>query len=1408
VREPTPHRAVGPSALLFLVGLACQAALAPAAENRPILRAAIQPPARQLATEAVRQPVEVAIQCLATLLHERLLDRTGFVLVDPERFTAIRADLTSAALVRPRPLAFEAFAARLPIDLLVHWQAAEGGVAVTVATADQAAPDPVVIPYAGTRDFRNLVQTVATLVAERLGLGPDEAAALAKLDPSATGRVADEALVAAILSPSIRVEWGDVGLAKIENLAAHLDAAKSSPTVARAVLEAGLDLGRGNQRQPVNVAVQRLRLILPFALGTAAEPAALAVLENMKYDRDGFEADLIGLLGDFKRTNEDSLDADFEDAFAALPNAGEPGLLADTSIAGAAVDGSSVPRQSGCLRALAAIQSKRAAGLLAIAAKAADPRLRRAAAQGFQALPGPAGDAELSALASDHDLSVAIAAISGLAARGRLDSGLLPRVRSRLEKDPGDREALELLCLAGAAADLPAIRRARRAADPRLRIAAWQAEDRLGTIADGGSLWLADPDRHVVAAALERLSVIDEAPLARIANDPVWPLAEAARLRLAPLLPTSPRLRRQRQLAIEHPYLRSRIVESLAADGSADAIADLAAACSNADHIVRADALTALARVAPDQARGHLMAALGDPYRIVRLHAAAAAAASAGPAEVATLEQAVRDEADVPTRLHLTAALARARGGAAPSPRPAAHVLGRDRNQVFLCGHGPGAAGSPFRGYYDLAVKDDPAIRAAHAAGKLVLARVRTAPNPTQVPLSRDWRDSYWLPFDEELLPAIDFLDGVVIGEETMYFRPFQAWPHGWRLFCLEAGIDPARVAGDRDKLSEREKQAWWSWEQRVAIEGFNRIHDLVKLRYGPLRPGFQTATFMPDQNGPCLYDRDWKFDIAAAYFYDADNRERYARIRRLKTVWPDRPVLWLSYGIVNAESTSGGVKHDYRLPMRPQQLISSRAYADSVAAWLAGGHTGFFQSMLFMNPTMKPGPMASGTWITLEDLYPGSPVLEQGLDTVYRGLADILRLRTAAAGAAATLDLGAAAEAEDFALEEPPLEDAAVGQVKREREALRRALLLERRLLDDIARLLAGLPFPASAKPALLVGDQAARRGVFRLPAEFDALDGIDKLAAQPLDGYRFIAIAADDRAAYRDAAIDAVTHWLATQSGVLCVQGWLSTEGALPLALPDSLDASFRSRWPWQDDLTRAADGGIRLADSPRVKVLAGTAERPEAVSWRGDGMRAAVILQGIGPDPGGSVTAAVVAELARLAKPKAGTEPVGMVFAEPAGLVTGAAGGLTGFAAGRQVGGQRRVPGMDLLTGRVDLLLDATRAAALVGDSYRGEFVVVEEGLCLLGDAPLEAVEKITGGIRLRCAGLVRAVASDGVAIEFAGPAPPEVSATAAEGAEFLAWLLESDAPGIATLPQPDGPTVTFVRSPGLITARRAR
>ena len=186
-------------------------------------------------------------------------------------------------------------------------------------------------------------------------------------------------------------------------------------------------------------------------------------------------------------------------------------------------------------------------------------------------------------------------------------------------------------------------------------------------------------------------------------------------------------------------------------------------------------------------------------------------------------------------------------------------------------------------------------------------------------------------------------------------------------------------------------------------------------------------------------------------------------------------------------------------------------------------------------------------------------------------------------------------------------------------------------------------------------------------------------------------------------------------------------------------------------------------------------------------------------------GKATEAIDKELVRLATAENAADRIGMAFTEPAGLVSGNAAGLTAFAAGRHVAGDRVVRGMDLLTGRVDPALKAARAAAIVGDSYRGEFVAVEGGVCVLGDKPLEAVEKIDGGLTLECGGLVRAVAPGGVAVEWAGTAPPDISTKDGDESKFLAWLLESNDPGIATLPQKDGPPVTFIRTDAAMTFR---
>jgi hypothetical protein len=127
----------------------------------------------------------------------------------------------------------------------------------------------------------------------------------------------------------------------------------------------------------------------------------------------------------------------------------------------------------------------------------------------------------------------------------------------------------------------------------------------------------------------------------------------------------------------------------------------------------------------------------------------------------------------------------------------------------------------------------------------------------------------------------------------------------------------------------------------------------------------------------------------------------------------------------------------------------------------------------------------------------------------------------------------------------------------------------------------------------------------------------------------------------------------------------------------------------------------------------------------------------------------------------------------------------------------------PGMDLLTGVVDPSLPAAPAAAIVAERFTGPYVAVAGGVSVLGEQPLEGVEASSEGLRLTSAGLVRVVSQGMLDVSWNGPQPPDV---APDKPEFLPWLLEGDAPGIATLREPGRPTVTYIRSKPPFTLRR--
>lgn len=882
--------------------------------------------------------------------------------------------------------------------------------------------------------------------------------------------------------------------------------------------------------------------------------------------------------------------------------------------------------------------------------------------------------------------------------------------------------------------------------------------------------------------------------LLALANHPDWSVAEVARARLQGMLPADPRERRCRELETEHPYVRRQIVEALAKDGSAPALEDLEAATRNAEPRTRALALQRLADKAPDRARQQLARLVADPHVWVRLHAAAVAALCAGSAETAPLKTALEAETDEVTRLYLQDALARAEGRSAPPAGPPVHRLDAAHNAVLLCGHGPQAPRTPFRGYYDLEVKADDAAKAAYGAGKFFLARVKTARNPAQILLSRPWRDAWWRALDDGLLASLPWLDGVVIGEETMYFRPDNEWDNGWRLFCREAGIDPARVAGRKENLSEREWQAWWNWQQRVAIEGFNTLYDLVKLRYGKLRPGFAVCTFMPQQNGPCDFDRDWKFDIGAGYYYEINNRYRYTQIRRFKTLWPDRPVLWLVNGTSIREA-----RYNAAVPTNALAETSFQPYADGVCAWLAGAHCGQFTAFLFMDKDTKSGPTASGKWVFPEEVYPGSPTLAAGTAHAFRGVEDMRRTQAEIKALKPGLDLAAdrATGGDDVALDAvlAKARDRFAVQTQADMKRLETGFLLDAKMAQDTARVLDGLPFPAPARKILLIGDTSASKGALRLPNEYDALDSIGKCAGQDLASYRLIAVADSDQALLRDDAMTNVTAWLRTQPGLLYVHGWLSTTGTNEIATPGDLDGRLDQAWPWASDVS--FDGKQYRIEGAAAALLDGEAAdlSPKLVFWRREGFRGGVLFD---------ATDLSAAALRDRLNGLAAERNVGIRLDGPTGMERGSVSGLVASVACRTATEPFTQTGVDGFTGAANPTLGMGRGAAMVADSYQGRYTATFNGVTVLADRPLEFVEPVANGLRVRCAGLMRAAGRGGaVTVDVEGARPPAIP----EGEAMVEWIVYKETPGIAEVKRRTSETLTYVRAAGIVTFRGA-
>jgi len=1240
-------------------------------------------------------------------------------------------------------------------------------------------------PCTSATPVGEVIYPVAEFLARSLGLSEEASTALTEK------RLPDSAMLqACYLSQRLNTVWiYNSGEARLKLLRPFIEKVGKFPYMAGTTLSAGTRMSvDGRKPSDAKRNIDALRIALPAVLGTKFEREAFRFLQHNKYETEALEKELLGMVSrQAKSESERVLDDEAGDEFSGLLEGTELDATASLMAGRKTAD-----QQAGIIRCLGILKSAEALQLMEGFAGNEKPSIRQAAAFALGQYADPATQGLLRKLANDRDPQTAFFATYWLSQRGLEMPELLSHARAVARRTGAPAEAVKVLAEVGGAEDLELLKNFSLTTDNAKRVPAIRGLLRLGRVdADTLRAWLHCGEESVVTAAMAELPEdLDDSIRGRLfelANDPHARVAERARWTLARFRPTARPDRLRFDLRTEHMYLRLKIIDELASSEEPWAIDILAEATANLEPHTRARALRKLTERAPDRALSALPALVNDPYRWVRVHAAATAAEVARPDLADVLQKALETEEDRVARLYLQDALAKAGGRPLPKPRRPVHRFDPARNTFGMCGSGIQAPASPFAYYYTLNVDQGAEAKNAHEKGKLYIGRSNeTARNPIQVLFHPIWRDLWWMSMDRELAD-LDWLDGVVLGEESMYFGPWQLWEDGWRLFCLDAGLDPARIDSDRSRLSEYERRAWLHWEEERAIDGFNIMYDFIKLYFGKLRPGFMVGTFMPDQNGPCVADRRWKFDVAGAYYYGASNRVRYNMIRRLKTLWPERPVIWLS--MANVGTPKGVVKYNSPVPTSPVQGRSSKAYADSVCAWLAGAESAFFLHWLFGTKDSKG---EFGRWVAIEDAFPGSSRLEDGIAMSFQGIEAMYRFQTKEG----VPKLGVPDEEAEGADDVDKLvsgrdpEKEARERVEREKERLRLGFNLEQKLLYDIARVLHGLPRPPHKRQVLFV---APREGIshFDLAGDYDFLIRINKLANHDLRSYRLIGITGHAASPLHDRTIAAVTKWLRELPGLLYVRGGLAHDNSMEASAAGDLDGKLLNDWPWEGDV-EMKDGHYELT-GPAAKALGDEAEPPKLVLWKKEGFRGAVLFD----QATGSAS-----ELRQVLNGLAEKHGVGLAIKDPIGMQTGSIGGVTGMASTYAAPETCTLRGVDLLTGEADPVVQKGLSAAVVADRFRSTYVASYNGVSILCDKAAEMVEAVDGGLRVQCSGLIRAGSITGAAsVSLRDRKAPTVIRGEEE---IIKWILLSEEDGLAYWPVAGTRSVVaFVRSAGPVT-----
>ena len=1343
------------------------------------------------------KPRDTALAVVSLFFRERLEECPSLRLVDDLRTRALFTELRGG-------VSHERYARLLKVDVLIYYAFKDDDLLVYVARKGRTTSFRIRL-----KELAKGTREAARFVAGELQLSKAETQALT------ARRIKDPgAFVARYSTRNESMAWPlNSGEARLKKLGPHVKRAPNCVLLQAAVLEdAGLLLGSKNRKATYHKSGLGYALqALPHVIGTEHEPAAHQVI---KLKPVIFEHMLLEMAAPLLAGDVDEMIGDLD-----LDEEEDEELVARAKTA--------IPpaRSRGALRLLGVMASAKGLPRILRAAKSEQAPTRAAAAYALQFYPKKNAAPPLTKLVADKNVHVGFMANFSLNVLGRgRPEKLLPLARQILRSPKASvleiGLALDALTKAPAKNDFSLLGNFAHHRSSRGRNAARLGQRLIlaGTPARIPEL-LRDVDSATVLLAIARLpkhlAPQDITQLKKLAQSPYSPVADAAVLALAPHRPGDPRQARRFDLDIAHTYFKLKVVDELGRTRSNDALTDLEYACGNADPYTRAYALKTLASVAAQRARPLALKALTDPHAWVRLHSAAIIAERAVADDAARIRQALAKARDLAERLYLQGALAKATGQAQPPARKAARSVAARKNMTWLCGAGRDAVNSPFTGYYQFRTTPSDLWKKAYAKGKIFFCRTSTVGHPGLISVSRPSRDSFWRSIDAQLSEAnLPYIDGLVFGEESMSMKPDSLWPEGWRLFCRDAGIDATRVKGDLGSLNPYERRAWTHWALARTVEGFNILYDYVKLKYGKLRPGLQVCTFLPEQglHGAATPPniQDWNFDVGGNYHYKGDSRmAAYNLTRRYRTFWPDRPVLWLSLGIGGYEMNP--VKRTLRVPKMPLMHRSSRCYADTVTAWIAGADPGWFSVWIFVAKNFR-GSMSelSGVQVGVEDIGADSPTLKRAIEYAFRGVENELEIK--ALGKPTIGDAGEAWEDEgdDGELEDLDADEkqaAIEKEIETAKERFRRGFLFYQQYVYDCVRIFASLPRRQSRPQVLAVRPNVSvwTRPPTRNPLvpgmallnSYDFICDLNQASRLELSRYRLIVV--HDPGSLQDATIAALSKWLRETPGLLYVHRKIAAENTAEASTPEDHDGKLQNDWPWENDLTiTRAKGYPASFRRPRKLILEGKgkpvtvasavhastlrckgAARPlysvnkETVLavWRRPGaFKGAVLFDGLE-----SASKDYLNVLRQVINQIHKAHGVGLELSGPMLHVLLDSADLRAAAASRYyraVSEVRVSKGLDFLTGESDPKVGGGASAMISGEDYISEYIASGNGITALADKPFRQAKKSAGGLVLHSDGLVRvATASGKLKVQpLKGKALPRLSEE-----EALSWLL---------------------------------